>query len=347
MRILVFGDVHWSATSSIVTSRGDKYTTRLNNLINTINWVQKLSVDTQCDEIVCLGDFFDRSDLTAEEITALKEVKWNENIVSHFIVGNHEYNRVYTIFNSTDALNKPNFKIESIPNKYDIDQYADLYFIPYAIEDERKPLKDYLTDLNPNKKHIVFSHNDIKGIRYGMYLSQEGFELSEIENSCDLYLNGHLHNGSFLNEKETILNLGNLTGQNFTEDAFNYSHMCCVLDTETLKMEFYENPFAFNFYKVQVDKLADLDLLNNLKNNAVVSIKCLEDYVPQLKEKLAALTNIVQSKIIIYRKDVEVTTEAVKLNKSANNYMKQFSDCVIEKLGSNDIVRAELAEVCK
>ena len=346
MRILIFGDTHWCTYSSILRSRGEKYSSRLENLIKSVNWVQEISKTQNCNEIICLGDFFDRSDLTSEEISALKEVNWNTDIVSHFIVGNHESNIASLVYNSTNALNKPNFKIEYKPNKYDIDKYADIYFIPYIIEDDRKELKEYLTDLNPNKKHIIFSHNDIKGIRYGMFESKDGFELTEIENNCDLFINGHLHNGSFLNKKETILNLGNLTGQNFSEDAFNYSHSICILDTETLKLEFFENPFAYNFYKVEINKKIDLHKLDSLKNNAVISIKCLDTCLDDLKEKLTTLPNIVESKTIIYREaDESVEGETVELGNK--DYIKQFSDFIIEKLGSNEIVLHELAEVCK
>ena len=347
MRILVFGDTHWSATSSIVRSRGSKYTTRLENLINSLNWIQQVSIEKNCDEIVCLGDFFDRCNLDAEEISALKEIKWNENILAHFIVGNHEYARIYIVFNSTDALySRANIQIEDKPYKQSIDDKTDIYFIPYMIEDERKDLKEYLTDFDPNKKHIVFSHNDIKGIQYGMFESKEGFSLNEIEQYTDLYINGHLHNGSFLNEKKTILNLGNLTGQNFGEDAFKYEHHIAILDTDTLEMEFIENPFAFNFYKVEINQESDLTKLDSLKQNAVISIKCVENYVDKLKEKLNNLPNIVESKVILYR---AITTEQtdVKVELGNNDYLNQFSEFIVEKLGSSDVVKYELAEVCK
>ena len=70
-----------------------------------------------------------------------------------------------------------------------------------------------------------------------------------------------------------------LTGQNFTEDAFNHSHRVGILDTETLKMTFYENPYAYNFYKIEIDSERDLEKLNSLKTNSVVSIKCKDDLV--------------------------------------------------------------------
>ena len=71
MKILIVGDVHWSTYSSIVRSRGKKYSTRLENLINSVNWAERIADEENCDRIIYLGDFFDKADLTAEEITAL------------------------------------------------------------------------------------------------------------------------------------------------------------------------------------------------------------------------------------------------------------------------------------
>lgn len=344
MRILIFGDTHWSTYSSILRTRGSKFSTRLENLIKSVNWVEQVSKDKNCDEVICLGDFFDRSDLTAEEISALKEINWNKDVIHHFIVGNHESGVSSLIYNSTDALNKPNFIIEFKANKYDKDEFADLYFIPYIIEDERKDLKTYLTDIDPNKKHIIFSHNDLKGVQYGAVESKEGFTIPEIEANCDYFINGHIHNGKWITSK--ILNLGNLTGQCFNEDAFTYTHSICILDTETLQIEFIQNPFAFNFCKIEVHTEEDLKLFDKVKPNSVISIKCLEKYVDKVKEILNTNSNIIESKTIIQREIVDVGTgETVELGSS--DYLQQFYDFAVERLGKNEVVLHELSEVCK
>ena len=63
-----------------------------------------------------------------------------------------------------------------------------------------------------------------------------------------LTLDYHLHNGSkFSNKGE---NLGNLTGQNFSENAFEYDHRIMILNINGQEYcKHYEfNPYAFNFY---------------------------------------------------------------------------------------------------
>ena len=49
-----------------------------------------------------------------------------------------------------------------------------------------------------------------------------------------------------------IRNIGNLTGQNFSEDAFVYGHKIIIVDTSEWKFYLLENPFAMNFYKIDL-----------------------------------------------------------------------------------------------
>ena len=60
MKILVFGDCHWSTYSSILRKRGLNYSTRLHNLIDSINWVEEQAIENHVDVVVGLGDFFDK-----------------------------------------------------------------------------------------------------------------------------------------------------------------------------------------------------------------------------------------------------------------------------------------------
>ena len=345
MRIGIVGDVHWSTYSSIVRSRGKKYSTRLENLISTINFVEETFKQQECDLIVYLGDFFDRPDITAEEASALKEVKWFDSIPHHFIVGNHEANISSLVYNSTNILKKPNFFIEDIVHKTELED-LDIYWLPYIVEDDRKPLIEYLENYNNEKRHVIFSHNDLKGVQYAQFLSVTGFDLTEIDSCCDLFINGHIHNGSYVDTNKKILNLGNITGQNFNEDAFTYPHLFAILNTETLALEFFENLQALNFYKIKIASKRDLEKLNNLKSNVVISINCDEQYADQVKEKLRQSANIMESRIVIYKNEVSEESETV-VELAAIDYLKQFSTFIIEHLGSDDIVKEELSEVCR
>lgn len=348
MKILLYTDVHFSTYSSIIRSRTKRFSKRLEGVIESVGWAENLALIKGCDKVICLGDFFDKPELNAEEITALQEIDWSYELEHYFIVGNHESNINGLLFNSIKAVEAPNFNIVS-DVKWLFEGDTVILFLPYIIEEDRQPLKYYIdtmlkkVDMN-GRKLIIMSHNDIKGIRYGAYESTSGFTVEEIEKECNLFLNGHLHNGTQFCKNG--INLGNLTGQNFSEDASKHNHCAFILDTDTLNIDYFENPHAFNFYKFQVDKVEDTSKLMNLKNNAVVTVKCEESLVYMVNEKLKELPNVVEHKVISYRKlieDGEVSTNTVELN--SVDHLNLFSTFIIEKLGKDKIVLDELNQV--
>jgi hypothetical protein len=175
-------------------------------------------------------------------------------------------------------------------------------------------------------------------------MSKTGFTVEEIEANCDLFINGHLHNGQFISSK--IVNLGNLTGKDFGEDAFKHSHNVAILDTKTLELTFIENPHAFNFYKVQIENINDLNVLDTLKNNAVVSIKCDAALLDATKSKISANTNIIDSRLIITKafEDVSESHSAVELSV---DHMARFIECCRANIEDTALLNEEINEICK
>lgn len=323
-------------------------------MLLSLAWVENVARQYRCEEEIFLGDFFDRPNLEPEEISALKEIQWNLKEIQwnntcrirHFIVGNHESSVANLIYNSTDALSSiKNNNVITYPNVYSVDSNTEFLFLPYIVEDCRKSLGFYLQNRNPDKKLIAFSHNDIKGVQMGKFISTTGFEVEDIEKNCDLYINGHLHNGSWITNK--ILNLGNLTGQNFNEDASKYEHHVAILDTDTLEIQLVENPYAMNFYKLEVNKESDLNRLKQLKNNAVIYVKCVDSLESQVRAILRD-KSIIESKIVVV-KDLSVTDTLKEQVFESCDHLKQFVDFILSKddLENYEIVKEELLEVCK
>lgn len=337
MKILIYSDIHISQDSSIVKSFGKYYSTRLEYIIKSITWAENLATNEKCDLIFNLGDTFNKPIVNAMEATAVQDICWAD-IPHYILVGNHDSDVVSLEYSSVSILKKLGFHIiKEVTHLYDNDDV--FTFIPYILEDNRKPLTEYLV----GKNDIVLSHNDIAGFRFGNFVSKEGFKIDDIEKSCKLFLNGHLHNSSFLSDK--ILNVGNLCGQNFTEDSLKYSHGCWILDTKTNSLEFHENPYALNFYKLEYP--ADKKIFSNLKNNSVLMIKCERSYQEELKNILSNYSDkIVTTRVLLYDKDIiENIDTQVKLDKV--DHLKQFTDFIHEQLGNTELVNQELMEVCK
>jgi DNA repair exonuclease SbcCD nuclease subunit len=352
-KILFYTDPHWSQYSSIVRKRGKKYSQRLENLIESVNWAENLSQEQKCDMVICLGDFFDSPTLNSEELTALQEIIWNKEVPHYFLVGNHESSVSSLEYNSTKALQRKGFYIVDGPQRI-IQEKADILLLPYILEENRKTIKEYWDMTEPQEVYypefkqnrIILSHNDILGIRYGKFESKEGFDLKEIEEQSELFLNGHLHNGVFLNKTETILNLGNLTGQNFSEDASKYKHYAVILDTESMNLDFYENPNAFNFYHLDVKNKEDFIKLNQFKDNSIVTFRCKEELINELKDQIKVTNKIIEHKIIVYRDLVLVDeTDMNKLSMSGMDYLEKFTEFILQTVGDSEIVKEELTHI--
>lgn len=350
MKAFIYADPHWSTYSSIVRSRGNKYSTRLENLIQTMNWIEVEAVARGCDMIICLGDFFDHPELDAESITALQEISWSD-IPHWFIVGNHEMGRSNLEYSSTHLFTLiPNASVINEVSFFDTSDTT-IVSIPYILESNRKSLKEYLDGYPLKENVIILSHNDIAGIQMGQFVSNTGFSIEEIEDNCNLFLNGHLHNGTDIGKK--IINIGNITGQNFSEDAFTYSHKAYILDTDEKSIEPIDNKYAMNFYKLDltnlkpiIDDLKVQNALSELKHPAVATIKVNADIAFTVKDLLSTCDNIIEYRLI---------TEGVKGEKSIENinndtnldHIQKFQQYVIENIGKDELTLNELERVSK
>lgn len=338
MKILLYSDNHWSQYSSIVRKRGELFSVRLENQIKSINWAMQLAVEQHCFATFCLGDFFDKAELNAEEIAALKEVKWAP-MSNYFICGNHEMmsiNHDYSSAKVFDLLDTG--EVITVPKILNYKE-IEICILPYILEADRKPLCEYFPQTT--QKRIILSHNDIAGIQMGKFVSDTGFSIDEIEANCNLFINGHLHNGEKISNK--IINIGNLTGQNFSEDALKYEHCAFIIDTETLKVEVYENPYAFNFYKIDVTHRSELDHLT-VKQNAICTIKCNEQDTEQVKAWIAATDNIIESRLTIVPK-IQVVTDEVLQEDLAIDHLQAFKDYILNNLENTKELIEELTEV--
>lgn len=344
MKILCFTDPHFCERSSIITKYGTKYSLRLENQLASINWVEQLAIKEGCAMVVCLGDFFDKPHLTDQEITALQDIQWAEDIPHYFLVGNHESEENDLQYSSTKVLEGENRHIVDKPSlKYILD--IELAFLPYIVESNKQPLETYFPQSQLRQPRILFSHNDILGLQMGPVVSKIGFSIEEIEANCTCCLNGHLHNGQTVSPK--ILNLGNLTGKDFGEDATRYTHKVMIIDTDTFTFESIENPYAFNFYKLDISTEADLKQLEAVKSNAVLSIKCVDKYVEAVREAIAANSNIIETRLILIKTFAESSDQPVSISDLAVDQCVKFAQCCREKLDNTPILEAELAEILK
>ena len=356
MKVCIVGDIHFSSTSSILRGRGKVFTQRLENCVESINNVEQYAKDNGCEYVIYLGDFFDKDVLNSEEVTALQTIQWS-NVKKIFLVGNHEMGIADLSKSSAHIFNLiPNSTVIDSPNGIVGFGYR-FMFLPYILESERKTVREYFNQLfcspctfetQEVKRTYVFSHNDIKGIQLGSFLSKEGFDIEDIENNCDIFFNGHLHNEGIIGKK--IINVGNLTGQNFSEDVSKYMHKFCILDTDTGNVTNVPNKEAINFSKLEV--LEDRDVNHVEKfcysyTNLVLSVKCVSRLVPEVRKILEDNANVVTYRIVTVMENTGIESQEAVSSLTSTDYIEQFTSYVMTSLGSSEEVISELQRISK
>lgn len=348
MKLLLFADPHWCTYSSIVRSRGNKFSKRLENLIETMNWIEELAWQHECSKIICLGDFFDSPQITSEEITALQEVNWR-SIHHTFLVGNHDLGRSSAEFSSSHIFNiSEDFQVVDKPMYFDCGDGTALFFLPYILENNRQPIKAYFDfDRLKRENNILFMHNDIKGMQMGKFISKDGFEIEDIESHFNLCVNGHIHNCGQVGNR--IINLGNITGQNFSENAFEYGHFAMIIDTETRSVDYILNPVALNFYKLDVignDENTIIQKLNYFKlKNSVITIKCSNDQLNFIKDILEKSNNIIEYRTIVELDHNSDDSNVEQSSSFSMNHLEKFKEYVMDNIGTSKEVINELTKI--
>ena len=338
--ILICPDIHFCQNWSIIRERGKRYSARLENCIKSINWVMNTALQNNCSSIFYLGDFFDKAEMNAEEISALSKIKWSTGI-QYFLCGNHEmiatdhkYSsaKVFDLIERGEVLDEPT--ILPFDN-------IEIGILPYILESNRKSLTDYLP-AKTDKKRLILSHNDIKGIQMGKFVSEAGFSIEELEANADLILNGHLHNGDKVSDK--IINVGVLSGMNFSEDAFKYDHVAFIVDTDTLKIEVYENPWALNFYKI--DAVEHVPNLYAIKQNAVITLKCNDSDAEYYKKQLNEMSNVLETRVII-QPTMQILNEEITQETLTVDHLESFKTYILNNFENTKELMEELNEVLK
>ena len=290
--------------------------------------------------------------MNSEEITALSEIKWAKDIPHYMLVGNHEMGINDLSKSSAHVFKELGFDVVDKPF---IDTYYDrpggewdveLAFLPYVLESDRKDIHEYFP--NPvTRPRFLFSHNDIQGVQMGKIVSKVGFTKEEIEDVCTYCFNGHLHNGVDVSKK--IKNVGNITGQNFGEDATQYPHNAYILDTHDYlgqwSYKYYNNTEAFAFYKLDFTQGNYNDFHFTGYRNNICSVKCYNHQVEQVRRWLAD-HNVVESRIVIAQEIVNVDS-INDVEDFSIDHIQKFNEFVLSTMENTEVLLQELAEVSK
>lgn len=314
MKIGLYADVHLSMTSSIIVGRSGEFSGRLNNIIESCKWMNHLFKDQDCNLVVCLGDLTDKTSLSAEEITALSQCGLEDH---HFIVGNHCRSDKNGEINSLSLFKNTYYEpcLIEIPGGRDNEVFK-ILILPY--NSTPVDLSQFSDGVD-----VILSHNDIKGYDFGGHVSEAGYEIEDILSKCKLFINGHLHNGAWLIQ-DRIVNLGQISGMNFSSCGGQWEPSVGILDTDTLTLEIHENPYAYRFKKEEFSTLTKLkSYLDNLPESGEYVLQArVPDTIAQKSRKLIdQCSKVVASRVLTSqtksKKSSPTKRDEIKLDKSS------------------------------
>ena len=101
-------------------------------------------------------------------------------------------------------------------------------------------------------------------------------------------------------------------------------------------------------YKIDILTKADLDILTKVKPNAILSIRCDENYIEAARTIIKDNPFILESRIVLIKQFVtsgENTT--VDISDLVVDQCVKFAECCREKLEASPILEMELAEILK
>ena len=317
MKIGIYADAHFSLNSSIILGQTNSLEGRLNHLIDSFEWMYGLFRDNGVETIIDLGDLTDSYVIRAEEITAVsKALSFNTTIPEFHILGNHER------LDYKGEISSISF-VDSIDNQYVVTDLTHMtlddksvILLPYS----NGYTDEYIESLEDTD--YLFTHLDILGSDTGDWSLTDGIKPTILANKFGLTVNGHIHNGSWVIPNK-VLNLGSISGQNFSSRQISWNPSVMILDTDTNDYKLYENPYALIFV-----------------NKSAGSI----DQVVKLVNGITEGTYAVQLRVPVSL--VEETRKVIQTNDHivASRIMSKSDKAELEKLGFEEIEHVNTIE---
>lgn len=206
-------------------------------------------------DIVFCGDYFHtRDEISVDTLsfgTSLLEMFSDFSIT--MLTGNHCcYLKDSSVINSLSPFRHwPNVKVIDRPMSAAMGDKI-FNFIPWGTE---------LSDIP--KADVTFGHFEIKLFKMNTYaLCDSGFESKDLVNKSKLVISGHFHLRDERHyENGTILYVGNPFQMDFNDASAVKGYY--ILDTETLKYEFFENTISPRHCNVTLSQLINEGSLND------------------------------------------------------------------------------------
>lgn len=267
--------------------------------------------------VIHLGDAFDRRKfINFNSLKSCREYFFDplaeRNITLDMIVGNHD-----TYFKNTNEVNSPelllsdytNIRAYSKPTTIAVDSLS-ILMMPWICADNYTECMDAI---DKTLAPVLFGHLELAGFVMHKGMQNEGGMDTSIFSKFDLVCSGHFHHRS---SDRNIVYLGN--PYEMTWNDYDDPRGFHIFDTETLELEFIENPYRM-FTKIYYDDTKfDYDGFDT---------SCVAGQVVKL---------VIINKTDFYKYDIFLD-RLYKRNPLELKIIEDFSEFEAEALGDDDI----------
>ena len=233
-----------------------------------------------CDEVVLLGDVFDKKNNPSKVITKVVSfIKRFDGKKVYIIAGNHEKTADgKSALDFLRKVNNPNWNI--VTNKIEV--IGDMTFLPYMtkpeleVDDDTAGTKKIMKELKSNRMlflHHAISDSMSRSISTNIF-SEVVLPKTGLEKKFDLVVGGHIHTPQVLTGGKTIV-----VGSVFNVEANEKKKIILKIDKKTLKATDYALP-GISIHRLENPSVEDLKKID--KKDIVRVI--IND--PKMKNKL-------------------------------------------------------------
>jgi|GEM_PF-2387350 len=326
-KILVMGDIH------IYPHKNYNYFCLLAQQI--FEYIHLYCVQNKITSFVFLGDLFEnRNSIEVENAIKVKNILKKmraDKINISAIVGNHDmvfseakevdvnslalYESYFHNFQNKKSI----FEIKNLINNDNFEFYG-LNYTNYSSEMILKKMPV----LNPNKKSILFTHNDIMGIKLANNTEMlNGFNPSIFANFYKVF-NGHIHLQS---EYKNIVQVGSPYKYSLSELNTPSGFYVLNFEEENFSYEFVQIDFLPKLYTLKIQEAREdyfkeeLDKFNLSNDFVLLEVETNDiNYVSELKKFITNSYEVVDVYIDVV---VDVNNSSVKKDKD-NKFLESY-----------------------
>ena len=341
MKIGIYADAHFSRAPKLQGKKPYKYSTRLDSLVESFDWMYGLFRNEDVDIIVNLGDLISSDYLDAETNSALSmALSKNESKIQEIhLIGNHERKSYDSKFTSVDLLS--NYDYITVINDFHEIDFGFLKLIFKSFTGSQEDIDSFTNEklIDCDKDFVLFTHNNYVGEL--PFNNQDGFNCNIIESNQHFKyaFNGHIHNPK---DSGNYVQVGSITGSSFGDSYSNSFPRVIIFDTDSMTYKSYLNPYALLFFTFEIKQSSSeaSKAISSLPKDSYCNFVRFKAPI-RLSESLNDITNNLDNESLgsirlKYSRDNEDTRvdEIVKSERyceyniveSLKNFVEDFSD---------------------